>query len=798
MRIFLFSFCLLVSETLLAQQKYTLSGYVRDAISGEALIGANVYIQETLTGTPTNLQGFYSITTTPGDYTLVASYAGYQPFKEKIHFGDTLNIRLNIKLKATTLQEVQISAQRNQNTESTQMGKVDLQMKTIEAIPAFLGEVDLLKSIQLLPGVSTAGEGNNGFYVRGGGPDQNLILLDNAVVYNASHLLGFFSVFNSDAIQHVTLIKGGMPANYGGRMASVLDITQKEGNKEQFHGTGGIGLISSRFTLEGPIKKDKASFIISGRRTYADLLIKPFVNDTSAAAGSGYYFYDLNGKLSWHFSDKDQLSWMVYYGNDVASFKNKDANFNADTQWGNLLSSIQWSHLFSDKLTLNTTAYLSRYRFTFGGSQQDFRITLHSNILDVGGKANFNYYPNVNHNVKFGVELIRHDFTPRSITANQGDTNFNTGNPDVYLGYEGGIYALDDFSVTDKLRINAGLRYSAYGQVGPFTRYTQNDAGVTIDTTYYSSNQFAAKYGGFEPRISLRYKLSSSQSIKASYNRNYQYVQLASLSPLSLPTDIWLPSTSHLKPQRAWQISAGYFQDFLNDKIETSVEVYYKDMKNLIAYRDNVQPGDGLATNEDNLLTIGQGTSYGLELFIKKKIGKYNGWIGYTLSKTERQFDQLNQGNWFPAKYDRRHDLSVVMIYDLNKKWSFGASFVYATGNAITLPVARYFIENQLVSLYTARNSYRMKPYHRLDISATLHTSPDKEVYDPVTKTTKTVHKKIQSSWVFSVYNVYDRHNPYFYYFDNTGSLAKGSFQVQAKQVSLFPILPSVTWNFKF
>ena len=792
------AFFTLAPLVIAAQENATLTGKIVDAQSGQTLAGANIYTGDSQYGTSSKANGTYTLTLEPGEYIIKSSFLGYETFEKEITLQPGERKKLNIDLQVKTLQEVEVTDSRNQNTESTQMGKVDLKMSTLEKLPAFMGEVDLVKSLQLLPGVATAGEGDNGLYVRGGGPDQNLILLDGATVYNANHLFGFFSVFNSSAIEDIELIKGGMPANYGGRMASVLDISQRDGNYKEIKGSGGIGLISSRLSVEGPIKKDTASFMFTARRTYIDVLMQPFIGEESTIGGTRYYFYDLNGKLSWKVSDRDKLTLSGYYGNDVFIFDTETSEFKTDISWGNFLLSANWNHLFSDQLSMNLNVFATRYRFGFDGSQDEFELSLNSRILDYTGKLDFNYSPNPNHNIKFGAELTRHDFSPRTVDAQQGDTDFNTGEDEIFLGNEYAVYALDKFDVTDKLRINAGLRVSAFQQFGPFTRYNEDVFGNRTDTTRYSNGEVIAEYAGLEPRLSMRYKTGPNSSIKAGYNRNYQYVQLATLSPISLPTDIWLSSTSKIEPQNAWQASVGYFADLFDDTYEASVEVYYKDLRNLIEYEPNTQPEDGTSNNEDNLLITGKGRAYGIEFFLNKRFGKLTGWIGYTLAKNERQFDDLNDGNWYPATYDRRHDISLVLSYDYSDRWTFGANFVYATGKAVTLPVSRYFIENRLVSNYADRNSFRMKPYHRLDLSATLHGRDNKEVTDPLTGEVVKRKKKITSDWTFAIFNVYSRLNPYFYYFEPEGSVSANSFGLTAKQVSLFPILPSVTWNFKF
>ncbi len=786
-------------------QTVTLSGVVKDNSTGEFIIGANVYFKEINKGMPTNVYGFYSITVAPGDYTLMVSALGYksQEIPLKLEADTKLSVELSENVIVT--EAATVVGEKSKNTESTDMGRVDLDVSKIKKLPAFLGEVDILKTIQFLPGIQTAGEGNTGFYVRGGGPDQNLILHDNAVVYNASHLFGFFSVFNADAVKNVEVIKGGMPANYGGRLSSVLDISLKEGNAREHEFEGGIGLIASRFTAQGPLKKDTSSYIISGRRTYIDILAKPFVNPESAFAGSGYYFYDLNMKVNYKLGENDQLFLSGYFGRDVFGFESQRAGFSARIPWGNATGTLRWNHLFSDKLFLNTNLTFSDYQFSFTGAQEDFEFTLFSGIQDWSLKSSLNFYPNPRHNIQAGFDYIFHEFTPSNVTAKSGDVVFDTGDVTRVYAHDLSVYALDQFDITDKLRVNGGLRFTLFQHVGPFTRYIRNEvqddfsAVVENQSIEYGKGDEVALYTNLEPRLNVRYKLGSRSSIKAAYTQNYQYLHLASLSPTSLPGDVWVPSTDRVQPQFSTQYALGYFHNFKDDKYEASVEIYYKEMENLVEFEEGAQPENTINDNVDNQFVFGNGDSYGVELFIKRSIGKINGWIGYTWSKTTRNFAELNDGNPFPARFDRRHDLSIIMNYDINSRWSVSGAFVYGTGNAITLPIARYFIEGRVVSEYTDRNSFRMDPYHRADISVNYYPSKNKRVkkserLNPGPE----VPKKFYSSWSLSVYNIYNRMNPYFIYFGTEGSLNDGNLQIKAYQVSLFPILPSITWNFSF
>ena len=797
-KLFFLLFLFSLTSAKAQESRSTLSGYLTDSKNGEALIGAKVVIASLNMAAVTNTYGFYSLTVPAGKYTVEFRSLIYPIDSKEIDL--TKDVRFNYELGANyqEIQEVVVNAKKGENVNSTKMGQIELQIDQIKTLPAFMGEVDVIKAIQLLPGVSSISEGGQGFYVRGGGPDQNLVLLDEGVVYNAAHLFGFFSVFNSDAVKSVNLIKGGMPANYGGRMSSVLEVNMNEGNNKGFHIKGGIGAISSRFTIEGPLVKNRGSFVISGRRTYIDLIMKAAIPDTSPFAGSSYYFYDVNAKFNYKLSDKDRIFLSGYYGKDVFSFSDRDGGFGADMPWGNGIAALRWNHLFTNKLFMNVTGTFSDYMFKFGSKQDQFRFELTSGVRDVGGKVDFSYFPNARHRIKWGADYIYHTFTPTSVSAEADSVVFNTGEAQKLFSHESAIYLMDDFDLNDKLRLNVGLRYSLYQHVGPFTRYIKGDISTPDTAIVYGKGDLLKFYHGLEPRISFRWLLSDQSSFKAGYSYNYQYVHLTSLSAVSLPTDIWFPTTDKAKPQKGWQGSVGYFRNFYNDKYEASVEVYYKGMKNLIEYKEGALPGDNVNDNTDNLLVFGTGRAYGIEFFFKKSVGKLTGWIGYTLAKTERTFPDLNEGKVFAAKYDRRHDLSIVGTYKLNERWTFSAAFIYATGNTLTLPTSWYIQEQNLLYNYGERNSTRMAPYHRLDISATLYSKPTKKHTDPVTNIEVDVKKKFRSNWAFSVYNVYNRANPFFLYVDNDGSFATGDVKITVKQVSLFPIIPSVTWNFEF
>ncbi len=776
--------------------KFTVSGYIKDGGNGESLLGAAVYIAELGKGTTANDYGFYSLTMPRGTYTLRISYMGFTTQEKKVTLDK--NVRLNIELSSsvTEVQEVVITGEKKgQNVESTDMGKQEIPIEQAKALPALLGEVDVLKTIQLLPGIQAAGEGNSGFYVRGGGPDQNLVLLDGAVVYNTGHLFGFFSVFNSDAVKSITVIKGGMPADYGGRISSVVDVQMKEGNMKKWNVEGGLGLISSRLTIQGPIKKDKCSFIISARRTYIDLILKPILPHIGDGefAGNEYYFYDINAKINYRISDRDRLYLSGYFGRDVFNFTDPGGNFKLNFPWGNSTATLRWNHLFSDKLFLNTMFIYNDFGFKASTSFQDITFGINSSVREATAKMDFDYSPFLGHLMKFGWQYNFHVFTPYQAGGNAGSVDFKTTNQAKKFAHETSVYFLDDFEATRWLKINIGLRGSLFNFMGPFSKINFRD-GRAIDTLSYKPGENIATYWGLEPRLALRFKVDKTSSIKVGVTMNKQYVHLISSSTTTLPIDLWVPSTKAVKPQIGVQVALGYFRNFKEDMIETSVEVYYKRLWNQIEYGESAV--GNITVDVEDLFTYGNGYSTGAEFFIKKAKGKWTGWIGYTLAWTWRKFPDINGGKTFLARYDRRHDLSIVNMYEINKHWKVSATFVFATGQRTTLPVSFFLNEGEVHYVYGERNWYKMQPYHRLDLGFTYIIIPKKK---------RKIH--FYSDITCSVYNVYNRMNPFFLYIDPKGSIGgeqssvdpdKGDLKFRAKQVSLFPILPSLTWNFKF
>jgi len=768
----LFIFLLFTSFSVFGQKKFTISGIIKDKATGEQLIGAAIRINELpQNGSATNSYGFYSIQVPKGDYTLTFTYVGYQTITQHISLSDDLEINIALQPRSE-LSEVVINGNKpnNDNVASPQMGVEKLNMAQINQVPVVLGERDILKTLSLLPGVKSAGEANTGFYVRGGASDQNLILLDEATVYNASHFFGFFSTFNSDAIKDVSLYKGGMPAEYGGRLSSVLDIKMNEGNNKDYTAEGGLGLISSRIKVEGPLVKDKGSFMVSARRTYIDFFLK--ASSDSTVKGSSIYFYDINAKANYHFDTKNALYISGYFGKDVLALKNTFG-----TNWGNATGTLRFNHVFSGRLFSNTSLVFSNYDYTVQSliSNDEFKAT--SQITDVNLKEDLQYTLG-NNTLKFGVNILHHTIAPGDITT-PPSSSFNSKSIQERYGFENAAYISDEWRATDKLTILYGVRLTGFFLLGPGTFKTYDAAGNTSTSVTYGSGEAVKNYFNIEPRFSASYLLDDENSLKASYNRNTQNIHLLNNTTSATPTDLYVMSSNNIKPEIADQVSTGWFRNFKDNTYEFSAEVYYKWLQNQIDYKDGAQ----LIGNADveSLLTYGSGRAYGLELFLKKKYGRFNGWVGYTLSRTELKFDAINNGNYYPARQDRTHDISVVGIYQLNKRWSFSSVFVYGTGNAVTYPTGKYNVGGLTTFSYSERNGYRLPSSNRLDIGATLE---GKE------------HKKYHSSWTFGIYNVYAHRDPYIITFRDSKT-SPGT--TEAVETSIFATrIPSVTWNFKF
>ncbi len=777
---------LVISVTAFGQ--HTISGYVQDGATGEPLIGATVYDTLSQKGTTTNVYGFYSITLKTDAVVLQYSFVGFQSQVRELELVENQKISIEL-LEISELQELIVNAsERNKIEDNTQMSSHDISMDKVNSLPALLGEKDVMKTIQLLPGVQSGSEGTSGVYVRGGGPDQNLILLDGVPVYNASHLFGFFSVFNADAINSVQLTKGGFPAHYGGRLSSVIDIRMKEGNMKKFHGEGSIGLIAAKLLLEGPIIKDKTSFAISARRTYIDLLARPLINSANDGQGNaGYFFYDLNAKLNHKFSDRSRLYASGYFGNDKFYVKSKDKYIDAGTtyennedaglNWGNAIAALRWNYQLTPKLFSNTTITYSKYKFKVGFAAEEIRtnntgtvkdeysFAYLSGIQDYAAKIDFDYTPHPDHFIKFGGGYTMHTYTPGVNQYKQDASGFvidTTFGSDIISAGEFWGYVEDDFKISTRLKVNLGLHF----------------AGFVVNNTTYTSLQ---------PRIAARYMLNENSSLKASYSKMTQYLHLLSNSGIGLPTDLWVPPTDNVKPLDAHQVALGYAQT-LAKKYQISVEGYYKTMSNLIEYKDGATFFGNDQSWEDKV-EVGKGWSYGAEFMIEKKVGKATGWIGYTLSWSNRQFDNLNFGKPFPYRYDRRNDIGVAFTYEFTESIDIGVVWIYGTGNAFTLGTERYlaldpsslnaniFGGGAEIEHIESRNNYRAPSYHRLDTGINFH------------KKKKWGERTIS----LGVYNMYNRQNPFYLYFTQDDGGNK-----RLAQASIFPLIPSFTYSFKF
>lgn len=765
--------CLAFLSVATAQNNFSISGIIKDKSSGEALIGATIQLLNQQNATIiSNTYGYYSLSIPQGTFTLVASYVGYKDFIDTILV--TKNRLLDIELSPqVVLQEIVITSKKKDNIISNPlMGVQKINVNEIKSIPVLLGEKDILKTIQLLPGIKSAGEGNSGFYVRGGTIDQNLILLDEAPVYNSSHLLGFFSTFNSDAIKDVAVYKGGMPAQYGGRLSSVVDVKMNEGNNKEYKVSGGLGLIASRLNIEGPIQKEKSSFIVSGRRTYADMFLA--LSSDSNIKQNRVYFYDLNAKFNFKLSAKDKLFISGYFGTDFFKLGEQFS-----TNWGNKTGTIRWNHIFNPKLFSNTSIIFSNYSYQISIRSNTDKFNIDSKIEDFNLKQDFDWYLNRKNKLKFGFNIIRHTTSPGAITA-FGNSNLQSSKVQDKFSTENAIYINNEWKATSKLNIQYGARLTAFNVLGGSDFFTYDENGTLLKTTTYKKGEIVKTYWNFEPRFSASYSLNNTTTFKIGYNRSVQNLHLLSNSTAALPTDLWIPSSNNVKPEIADQIALGYFKTFNNKEFEFSVETYYKSLLNQIDYRD----GSELRANNnvESELLYGSGRAYGIEFLFRKNKGKLNGWIGYTLSKTERKFDKINSGNYYPAKQDRTHDLSIVAIYNASKRWTLSSTFVYNTGNAVTFPSGKYNLNGNTVFLYTERNGYRMPAYHRLDFAATL---------EPKEK----ANRKIESSWTFGLYNVYGRENAYSISFRESETDPN---KTEAVRTSLFRFVPSITWNFKF
>ena len=752
-------------QTIKAQEKTTVNGTVKDKLSGESIMGAVIKIDQLASIVVTsNEYGFFAISLPKGKYDLRISYVGYEEKRIPIDLNESMSIPVFLESKNQLADVVVESKRKDDNLIKAQMGTETLNMKSISRVPVLFGEKDVLKTIQLLPGVKSAGEGNSGFYVRGGASDQNLILLDEAPVYNASHLLGFFSTFNSDAIKDATLIKGNGPAQYGGRLSSVLDVKMKEGNNKNYIVNGGLGLISSRLSIEGPIQEDKSSFILSGRRTYADVFLKA----TDKFKDNILYFYDFNAKANYKVDDKNRIYFSGYFGRDELGL---GTSFGIN--WGNKTGTIRWNRVISNKLFLNTSIIYSDYNYDVSLKNGETKFNVNSNIKDVNIKQDYTYYFNPKNTIRFGFNSILHSITPSIFTGTVNNSINKVGRN----GLENAIYFNNNFKANQKLTFDYGLRVSAYSIMGGdiYNLYNGNEKTSSI---LLEKNAFGKTYFNLEPRITGNYRINELSSVKLAYARNVQHLHLLSNATASSPSDQWIGDSYNIKPELADQTSIGYTRNFKNNTYELGAELYYKDMQNQLDYKD----GTNINTIADveSALLYGIGRAYGFELLAKKKIGLVSGWISYTLSKSERKIEGINGGDWYNAKQDRTHDISIVSIVELNSKWSVSGVFVYYTGNAVTYPTGKYSFEGQTIYQYAKRNANRMPTYHRFDISVT---------YENKTR------KKRETSWNFSLYNVYGRENAYRISFQDD-PLDKTKTQIV--QTALFRWVPSITYNFKF
>lgn len=766
----LICFLLIINIALNAQKRHTISGTVSDATTGETLIGASITVAELPgTGVTTNSYGYFSLTLPDGKYSFEFSYLSFDTKILKLNFTENKQVVIKLESASTELQDVVITARsKNYNITSSDIGMEKLEVKQISKIPVIFGEADIMKTLKLTPGIKSAGEGSGGFFVRGGSSSQNLILLDEATVYNADHLLGFFSTFNSDAINNIQMYKGTAPAEYGGRISSVLDVKMNDGNNQSHHVGGGIGLISSRLNLEGPIVKDKSSYLVTARRTYADLFLKLSKDDL--INGNKLYFYDFNAKVNYRIDDKNRLYLSGYYGRDVFDFQKRFG-----ISWGNLTGTLRWNHLWSEKLFSNTSVIYSNYDYKVN-ILQDAGFSLTSIIKNWNFKQEFQYFMNSSNTLSFGLSSIYHTILPGQLETTEKAAILPT-KLQQKNAVDNGLYISNVWKPNASLNINYGLRLSAYHLFGPGNFYSYRN-GEVADTTAFSRAEIVQTYFNIEPRLNIAYIINKYNSLKISYTRNTQNLHLVSNSTSTLPTDIWISSSQNVKPEIGDQTSLGYFRNFDKDKYQLSSEIYYRWMQNQI----DLKNGADINANEliEGELLFGVGRAYGLELLLKKNTGKLTGWIGYTYSRTERLIDGINNNNWYPARQDITHDVSIVGIYDFSKKWTVSATWVFNTGNAVTFPTGKYMINGNTKYYYTERNGYRMPNYHRLDIGATR---------------TLTKSKTRESSLNFSVYNAYGQKNPFSIDFEQDEN---NPSKTNAVMTYLFTYIPSVTYNFKF
>lgn len=769
---------------LFPQNNCQLQGSVYDKETNLPLQGATIYITPISKGLVTDADGSFKTVLECQKLTIEISFLGYKKQTHTIDISNTSELDFHLIPDTIIYDEVEITEEASlDNIESIKVGTMRLTSIDIEQLPAFMGTPDPVRTIRLLPGISSASDGNSGFHVRGSDAGHNLILIDNVPVYNPSHIMGFFSIFNNNTIRNIELIKSGMPANYGTRLSSILDIETNNGNNQKHEASANLGLISSDLYITGPIVKSKLSFHIAGRRTYLDEVIKPLIKSFISGNStfydySKYHFFDFNFKLRYKVSPKNFISLTHYTGSDIFSLIKYDYEYKNRLRWGNNVYALNWNYLISDKSHLSNTIGYSTYDFDFTASRKDINIELVSSIEDINYKLEYTHHPNPHNILSLGFDYQYHRFSPNNIDATANEADYKFGNNRILYSHEGSIFGNYTLAINHRLTTSLGIRLSGYMHTGPYDEFTRNEAGGIDDTISYATNSILKKYSHAEPRINLRYRLTEFSSFKFTCTKNYQYVHLISSGAITLPTDIWIPSTKNIKPQSGNHFSFGYFFNLLQNQLESSIDFFYKDLDDQIElvygiindYNDN--------TFEEGVI-FGEGRAYGFEFYSRKNTGKTTGWISYSLSRTTRIFDEINDGKIYPAKFDRLHDVSLVLSHSINDRISVASSFIFTSGNAMTLPEGRTIIGGNVINLYGKKNSFRMPAYHRLDVSASYQ-----------------LHKKQrwESVLTFSVFNLYNRANPYYIYFEVTGDVYEYNLDVKAKQISMFPILPSINW----
>jgi hypothetical protein len=771
----------------LYSQELVIKGNVYNKITHQIITAVSIYDRTTLRGTTTDNSGNFKISLPRGEHKIVFSYTGFEHNDTIIFLYENIELSVPLTPLTVSVNEVTISADRlRDHVSSLLMGSFTLTNKEMKMLPSLLGETDPIKLLQLTPGVQSGSEGNIGFYVRGGGTDQNLILYDNTLLYNPGHLLGFFSVFNPEIIKDISIIKSGIPAQYGGKASSVIMLDSFKGNRDSIDVKGSLGIISSRLSIGGPVFKKRGTFVLGARRTYLELFVEPLIRKIVKSKSflqnkSRYNFYDFNAGASLKISNLDNLTFSGYFGRDNFTLGRTGIDQQNSLKWGNSLASLNWDHKINGNGEWNTNISWTRYNFELSGSQSSYFFGLYSSIEDYTVKSNVLFKQNEKQ-ISTGFELTKHSFIPNRIDARADSYILNFEQFSTMNAVEGALFCDGTIPLSSKLSISAGLRLSFFDHRGPYRKIESNSLGQVTDTLDYPRGKSLAFFAYPEPRIVLKYQFNPYNSIKASFMRIAQYVHLATSASASLPTDIWIPSTSGLKPLIGDQVSLGYFKNFLNRNFDFSAELYYKKMNNQLEFLQGVIY-NSIEGNMDENIAVGYGQSYGVELYLQIKSGKSTGWISYTLSRAEQKFNEINEGYIYPAKYDRRHDVAITYVRKFNQKWSASAVFIYTSGNAYTLPIGRYIIQGSVVNQYGSVNSFRMPAYNRLDVSLNRTI---------ITKKNRT------SELIFSVYNIYNRANPYFIYFQASGDLDKYSLEVKPVVVSLFPIIPSVSWSFKF